>query len=870
MRSPRGWHLVRDRGVGPPGPSVVLPRRAVACTAGAVALVLAAVATCAAVTPGDSGSGLRGPGHRVVLSSGPTLASRALYGWGDNDSGQVGVGSVGGGASTGITVPTTVEAASGLAFSSVAAGGAFTVGLSTGGQVYAWGTDALGQLGNGDTAASSSPVPVALPSGTVTAVSAGSAHALALTSTGAVYAWGSNTFGQLGTGTTDASSTPMPVAFPPGTVVTAVAAGGDHSLALTSTGAVFGWGANDHGQLGDGTTTDADTPVSVTAPAGVSFTAIAAGTGHTLALGSDGQIYAWGFGASGQLGDGATTDSAVPVVVAMPAGAVPASIAAGGAHSLVLTTAGQIYAWGSDVFGQLASPLVGSNPTDSDVPVPPTGLPPDTPFESVSAGQYSSYALTAAGIAWTWGGDYYGQLGDGTPTVNAVVPSSLATLPPGTLATGIYAGADATSAFLITRADQSITFPTLPTPTYGDQPVDVGPTVDSGLSLTNTATGACTGALVRLFLVGAGTCTLTASQSGSFLYYPAAATTSFVVAPATLQVVPDPATGTIGSALPTLGYHLTGFRNGDTVAVTAGAAVCTTSATPSSFSGSYPITCSVGTLTAANYVFSVGPPGTLTLTGPSTGYAAIGADGSIWPLGPVPAVHGVTTSFFGSMTGKPLASPIAGGSYTPFHDGYWMVGSDGGIFSFGAAGFEGSMGGRHLNRPIVGMAATPDGAGYWEVATDGGVFAFGDAGFYGSTGAETLVQPIVGMAPTPDGRGYWLVAADGGVFAFGDAGFYGSTGGRPSVDPVVGLSPTNDGRGYWMVTRAGAVFPFGDATFEGSLRYVFLAAPIVGITPSSDGKGYWLAGADGGVFAFGDAPFYGSVASPPVPVIGII
>ena len=84
-----------------------------------------------------------------------------------------------------------------------------------------------------------------------------------------------------------------------------------------------------------------------------------------------------------------------------------------------------------------------------------------------------------------------------------------------------------------------------------------------------------------------------------------------------------------------------------------------------------------------------------------------------------------------------------------------------------------------LNKPIVGIAATPDGKGYWLVASDGGVFSFGDAAFYGSTGGLTLNKPIVGIAATPDGKGYWLVASDGGVFSFGDAAFYGSTGRSP-------------------------------------------------------------------------------------------
>src|SRR5581483_5027731 len=102
--------------------------------------------------------------------------------------------------------------------------------------------------------------------------------------------------------------------------------------------------------------------------------------------------------------------------------------------------------------------------------------------------------------------------------------------------------------------------------------------------------------------------------------------------------------------------------------------------------------------------------------------------------------------------------------------GYWLVGSDGGIFAYGSADFAGSTGATRLARPIVGLAAAPSGLGYWLAASDGGVFAFGGAGFFGSTGALRLAQPIVGMAATPTGKGYWLVARDGGVFAFGDAG----------------------------------------------------------------------------------------------------
>src|SRR4051812_11425634 len=118
--------------------------------------------------------------------------------------------------------------------------------------------------------------------------------------------------------------------------------------------------------------------------------------------------------------------------------------------------------------------------------------------------------------------------------------------------------------------------------------------------------------------------------------------------------------------------------------------------------------------------------------------------------------------------------------------GYWILGSDGGVFSFGGAQFFGSTGGMKLNKPVTGMAATPAAQGYWLVASDGGIFAYGDATFYGSTGGIKLVSPVVGAASTPTGKGYWLVAADGGIFAYGDAAFYGSTGGMKLASPIVG------------------------------------------------------------------------------------
>ncbi len=207
-----------------------------------------------------------------------------------------------------------------------------------------------------------------------------------------------------------------------------------------------------------------------------------------------------------------------------------------------------------------------------------------------------------------------------------------------------------------------------------------------------------------------------------------------------------------------------------------------------------------------------------------------------------------------------VAAP-AGAATVP---AYWLVASDGGIFSFGGAPFYGSTGSIALNKPIVGMASTPDGGGYWLVASDGGIFAYGDAQFYGSTGSMTLNKPVVGMAATPDGKGYWLVASDGGIFDYGDAGFYGSTGSMHLNKPVVGMAATPSGSGYWLVASDGGIFSYGDAAFHGSTGSLVLNKPVIGMITGPSGGGYFLVASDGGIFSFGTAPFYGSLGGLPL------
>ncbi len=164
---------------------------------------------------------------------------------------------------------------------------------------------------------------------------------------------------------------------------------------------------------------------------------------------------------------------------------------------------------------------------------------------------------------------------------------------------------------------------------------------------------------------------------------------------------------------------------------------------------------------------------------------------------------GNLTSFQGSLSLAMVEAQYSPTNPTVFN---WSTAAVPPVGALGI-GFFGSTTGVTLNQPIVGMASTPDGKGYWLVASDGGIFTFGDAAYYGSTGAMTLNKPIVGMASTPDGKGYWLVASDGGIFTFGDAAYYGSEGSAPLNSPVIGIRSPQSGGGYWMYSAKGDVFP---------------------------------------------------------------
>jgi hypothetical protein len=213
-------------------------------------------------------------------------------------------------------------------------------------------------------------------------------------------------------------------------------------------------------------------------------------------------------------------------------------------------------------------------------------------------------------------------------------------------------------------------------------------------------------------------------------------------------------------------------------------------------------------------------------------------------------------------------TPATSAPYTIRDEGYWLVGSDGGIFTFGNATFYGSTGNLHLNRPVVGITPTADRGGYWLDASDGGVFSFGDTQFYGSIPGlrinpagsglpHSLNAPIVGMVPTVDDHGYFMVASDGGVFTFGDAKFEGSCPGIGGcAGSAVAVIPDGTGNGYWLVTDIGDVYAFGDAKTLGAPGNT--GSPITSAVRTPDGQGYWILDAAGTVHGYGDAANIGN------------
>ena len=276
-----------------------------------------------------------------------------------------------------------------------------------------------------------SPITTASPSApTIIAIATGAYHTCALTAVGGVKCWGDNFAGDLGDGTTTISTTTPVDVLGLAKGVTAIAAGQAHTCAVTSAGGVKCWGWNDSGQLGNGTTTDSSVPVDVSGLA-KGVTAIVANWNHTCAITVEGGVKCWGWNEYGQLGNGTTTDSSVPVDVTGLRSRVTA-VATGMWHTCALTVEGGVKCWGHNEYGVLGN----GTTTDSLIPVDVSGLA--SGVTAIAAGQWMhACAVTRAGGVKCWGSNYYGELGTGT-TTDSLIPVDVSGLTSGV--TAIAAG----------------------------------------------------------------------------------------------------------------------------------------------------------------------------------------------------------------------------------------------------------------------------------------------------------------------------------------------------------------------------------------------------------------------------------------------
>ncbi len=291
---------------------------------------------------------------------------------------------------------------------SLGTGDSHTCVTTSTGKVKCWGSNAYGQLGDGTSALRYTPVDVLGLSNGVAYIGSGAAHTCALTSAGGVKCWGNNDYGQLGDGTTIYRLTPVDV-YGMTSGVKAIAVGGYHTCALLQTGAVYCWGYNRYGQLGTNSTNRHLTPENVTTlKSGV--IAVTAGFAHTCALMVYGGVKCWGDNGKGQLGTGDNKISEVPVIVVGIYGLQVIEISAGESHTCALLSTGAVKCWGNNYDGQLGN---GAR-SNSTRPVDVSGL---TGAQWVAAGLYHTCVLLAGGKVECWGGNYSGQLGDGTTDV---------------------------------------------------------------------------------------------------------------------------------------------------------------------------------------------------------------------------------------------------------------------------------------------------------------------------------------------------------------------------------------------------------------------------------------------------------------------
>lgn len=299
----------------------------------------------------------------------------------------------------------------------------FTLALDESGCLWGWGSNNYNVLSSTATTRFLAPIKLGFKT-PISDFSCGSTHVIATDREGKIWVWGSNNYGQLGLGHANTVLAPTELSRPSGmSEVIALEASIYSCYAVDATGKVWSWGYNSNGRLGDGTITSRSTPVAVSLTTGMpTIRSISSTDGHVLALGADGTLWAWGYNGFGQLGNGNSSSSYVPVFVSSGF-SLGTKIAAGAYHSMLISQTGQVWTWGRNGNGQLGNGTI----TNSYTPVLCSAVTDWNSLIFISAGKNHSLALKSDGSLWSWGYNTYGQLGHGN-TSSLMVPTKLLNL----------------------------------------------------------------------------------------------------------------------------------------------------------------------------------------------------------------------------------------------------------------------------------------------------------------------------------------------------------------------------------------------------------------------------------------------------------
>jgi alpha-tubulin suppressor-like RCC1 family protein len=304
----------------------------------------------------------------------------------------------------------------------LSAGGIHTAAIKTDGTLWTWGNGTNGRLGNGTTTGSiSTPVTTFAGGTNWKQVSAGGNFTAAIKTDGTLWTWGTGTNGQLGDATLTSISTPV-TTFAGGTNWKQVSSGTFHTAAIKTDGTLWTWGNGLSGRLGNATLTNRSTPVTTFA-GGTDWKQVSAGSSHTAAIKTDGTLWTWGTGDSGQLGNndsGPGSNRSTPVTT-FAGGTNWKQVSAGGAHTAAIKTDGTLWAWGLGLNGQIGNGVTGTSPS-IDRRTPVTTFAGGTNWKQVSAGDAHTAAIKTDGTLWTWGNGTNGRLGNADTTNNVSTP----------------------------------------------------------------------------------------------------------------------------------------------------------------------------------------------------------------------------------------------------------------------------------------------------------------------------------------------------------------------------------------------------------------------------------------------------------------